>query len=211
MTDIKLSRESQLIREIEISNEYPTIHPNDLQAVSVIEPDLELGPWIAGGAALQWYQGLAAGSGDIDIFCRDADQAQQVIERIKLGGNYYVRYESKNAVTIDYINPHLGKTNMLQVINCKYFNSIQEVIDNFDISVCQVGTTGTEWVLGPNTARDIRERNLRFVGNLRSTSVKRLTKYWAYGYRPVPNTLDAIQNSEICWDFDFDGDYENAF
>ena len=196
-----------------VCGEYPTVHRDDVEAVSIIEPDLKQGPWIAGGAPLRWYQGLPVGESDIDIFCRDARQAQAVIEHIKSYGRYSVKHESENALTISYHKlSNWSDSRTLQVITRRYFSSLEEVIDNFDISVCQIGTTGTEWVMGKNAARDIRERNLRFVDPLMPDAVKRLTKYWVYGYRPVPGTVEAIsKNPDAVWKFDNMGDYDNAF
>jgi hypothetical protein len=193
--------------------EYPTIHKDDIEAVSIIEPDLKQGPWIAGGAALRWYQGQPVGESDIDVFCANAHQAQAVIERIKSYGRYHVKHESENAVTINYNKKDSWTdSRTLQVITRRYFNSIEEVIDNFDITVCQIGTTGTEWILGKDTARDVRERNLRFIAPLMPDAVKRLTKYWVYGYRPVPETIEAIQNNpDSRWAFTLNEDYNNAF
>jgi len=193
--------------------DYPTVHTDDWEAVSVIEPDLKKGPWIAGGAALRWYQGRSVKENDIDVFCRDAVQAAKVIERIKSYNRFSVKYESDNALTIDYHNADSWTDKWtIQVITRRYFGSLDEVLDNFDLTVCQIGTCGNQWVMKPDTARDIRERNLRFTDPLHSDAVKRLTKYWIYGYRPVPGTLEAIQaNPEAVWKFAADGDYENAF
>jgi hypothetical protein len=192
---------------------YPTVPHSDREAVAIIEPDLKQGPWIAGGAALRWYQGLPVGDNDIDVFCANAHQAAKVIERIKSYGRYEVRHESDNATTLKYHRKDEWHTNWtIQVITRRYFGSLQEVIDNFDITVCQIGTTGTEWSMAPQTAQDIRQRNLRFNYPLCADAVKRLTKYWVYGYRPVPGTLAAIsKNPDAVWKFDNMGDYDNAF
>jgi len=100
----------------------------------------------------------------------------------------------------------------LKVIKRRYFNSLQEVIDNFDISVCQIGTGGNEWLLGDETARDIRERNLRMYFPLQPDAAKRLSKYWTYGYRPVKGLLSAVQNNPVAKKmFQSNEDYENAF
>jgi hypothetical protein len=196
-----------------VVGEYPTIHSNDLEPVSIIEPDLENGPWIAGGSCLRWFQDQPVNDSDIDVFCRNAIQAQQVIERIKSYGRFSVKYESENAVTLThYTKDDFSTQWTIQVITRRFFNNPKEVIDNFDITVCQIGTTGTEWILGQETARDVREKNLRMIPPLHSDAPKRLTKYWTYGYRPVPGLLAAIQNNtETRWSFSQDEDYNNAF
>lgn len=193
--------------------EFPTVHNDDLESVSLIDPDLKKGPWIAGGAALRWYQGRPVGENDIDVFCANAKQAAEVIENIKSYGRYSVKFESENAVTLDYCSKDSNKRWTIQVITRRYFASLEEVISNFDITVCEVGTCGNDWVLGPFTARDIRERNLRFKLPLQPDALKRLVKYWTYGYRPVPGTIEAVKNNPIArWQFGAEAeDYNNAF
>lgn len=191
----------------------PTIVAEDAEPVCLIEPNKEKGPWIAGGAPLRWFQKLAVGENDIDVFCANARQAQDVISRIKSYGRYTVKHESENAVTLDYWRKDdYGNRWTIQVITRRYFANVQEVIDNFDITVCEIATCGNEWVLGKFTARDIREKNLRFKQPLAADAAKRLIKYWVYGYRPVPGTIEAIQNNpEGRWEFQQDEDYNNAF
>lgn len=199
-------------KEVRIE-EYPTINRKDLEPVSIIEPDLKQGPWIAGGAPLRWYQGQPVGESDIDVFCRDAIQADEVIERIKSYGRYSVKFESENAVTLEYFTKeNYSDRWTIQVIRRRFFKDIKEVINSFDITVCEVGTAGNEWQIGPFTARDIRERNLRFKMPLQPDALKRLIKYWAYGYRPVDGTIEAVQNNPIAkWQFSETEDYQNAF
>lgn len=192
--------------------EFPCIHRDDSEPVTIIMPHVKAGPWIAGGACLRWYQGQPVVDNDIDIFCSGPGQAQLVIDEIKSYGRYSVKHESNNAVTLSYHNPDCSKYWTLQVIKRRYFNSLQEVIDNFDISVCQVGTGGNEWMLGTNTAKDIRDRTLRMALPLAPDAAKRLAKYWTYGYRPVEGLLDNIRNNpNAAQEFAIDGDYENAF
>jgi len=192
---------------------YPCVNPGDHEPVSVIEPDLKRGPWIAGGAALRWYQDRSVGENDIDVFCRDHGQAQSVIERIKSYNRFCVKHESDNAFTIDYHRKDSWEKRWcIQMITRRYFPDIESVIESFDLSVCQIATTGNEWVLGDQTARDIREHRLRFVGDLQPDALKRLVKYWCYGYRPVEGTIEAIQNNEQAnWRFSEDGEYENVW
>lgn len=194
--------------------EFPTVHKDDSEPLTLIWPDIERGPWIAGGACLRWYQGLPVGDSDIDVFCANAKQAADVIENIKSYGRYSVKFESENAVTLSYHSKDdYSKNWTIQIITRRYFSSLEEIISNFDISVCEVGTAGNQWQLGPFTGRDIRERNLRFKIPLQPDAMKRLIKYWAYGYRPVEGTIEAIQNNPNAkWQFGAETeDYQNAF
>jgi hypothetical protein len=200
---------------------FSVVHPNDYLPVTIIQPNLNNGPWIAGGAALSWYQGLPINEGDIDVFCKNPQQAKKLIDYIdNLELDFFNGYKTcvsktDNAVTyhIELVNSKSSDNDYwkIQIITCKYFSSIQEVIDSFDITVCQVATCGYEWILGDKTAKDINDRNLRF-NHLTKDSPKRLVKYWCYGYIPNTDTLESVQNNEVSnWDFSADEDYNNAF
>ncbi len=191
---------------------HPCCHKDDQEPFTIIWPDLKHGPWIAGGACLRWYQGQPVGESDIDVFCSSPEQAKQIVDEVKSYGRYSTKYESENATTLSYYSKETNKEWTIQIIKRRYFNSLQEVIDNFDISVCQIGTGGQEWLLGKHTARDIREQNLRMNMPLQPDAAKRLTKYWTYGYRPIDGLLEAVQNNPVAKKvFELDGDYNNAF
>ena len=203
------------------SEEFPVVHGDDLYPVSVIEPDLAEGPWIAGGAPLRWYENRPVGSSDIDVFCRNSQQAKSVIKRIKDLTSYRAA-KTNNAQTYKLYQEeeiygkatgHVTKEWAIQIITCNYYESAQQVVDRFDITVCQIATAGTEWVLGKNTAADIRNRRLRFADQiLAPDAVKRLVKYWTYGYRPDPGMIATIiNNPDAAWSFDLAEDYDQLF
>ena len=201
----------------EYINKYPTVPESDWPALDVIQPNAKDGPWIAGGACLKWYQGQPVNMSDIDVFFRDAFQLRRAMNRIEDTKRFYIRYRSENAITYEYTTESDSVEDVrtvftIQLIQHKYFNSMEEVINRFDFSVCQVSTCGTEWVLGEHTARDIRTRSLRAVGDIKGDIAKRLTKYWIYGYRPVDGLInDIINDPNTKYKFEQDGDYHNAF
>jgi hypothetical protein len=195
--------------------DYPLVHQNDQVPVNLIAPSSQ-GPWIAGGATLQWYQSQELQMHDIDVFCAGPEQADQLCQRLAPYCN--VSFQSNNAVTYQLtscVSRALDapqKTWSIQVIKRNYFDSVQDVINSFDITVCQIGMDGHTWTLGKMTASDIRQKNLRMTLPLLPDAVKRLTKYWSYGYRPVPGLLKSIaQNPESRWTFDPSEEYNHAF
>jgi len=192
------------------SDLYPCVHPDDVEPVDLIQPDIDFGPWIAGGAALQWYQKQPVGLGDIDVFCRNEQQATELLDRLSRESDCIVRYRTENAVTIEMrcTNPKQPDWR-IQVIRARYYESVESVIDNFDITVCQIGTAGREWILGDSTALDLKHRVLRMIPPLREGAVKRLLKYWTYGYEPVEGLVEAIsQSPNTKWEFDPAEDYK---
>lgn len=193
--------------------QFPTVHREDSEPVTLIWPNIKNGPWIAGGAALRWWQGQPVGENDIDVFCANDQQVQNIVDRIKEYGRWQRKFESDNAVTLSYWSKDNDrKTWTIQIIKRRYYKNLQEVIASFDMTVCEIGTSGNEWELGAFTAKDIRERALRFKRPLQPDALKRLVKYWTYGYRPVEGTMEAVQNNPIGkWEFAIDEDYNNAF
>lgn len=202
-----------------------TVHKQDKEVVEVIKPNLQNGPWIAGGAVLKWYNNTDVGDSDIDVFCASKEQAEQVTKRIVLAFETIRQHESDNALTLGVVegNPisedvsimeqvtdfdFVEPTWKVQIINRDYFNTVQDVINAFDITVCQIATAGDEWILGDTTAKDIRERNLRMNLPLRKSSAKRLVKYWTYGYRPVEGLIESFDSNDffektVVGDYDF--------
>lgn len=204
------------------SKEFPVVHSDDLYPVSAIEPDLVEGPWIAGGAPLKWYENRPVGTSDIDVFCRNSQQATSVIKRIK-DLTSYTAAKTNNAQTYKLYQEEeqiYGKKTgtftkewTIQIITCNYYESAQQLVDRFDITVCQIATAGTEWVLGEHAAADIRNRRLRFSDQiLAPDAAKRLVKYWTYGYRPDPGMIATIiNNPDAAWTFNPAEDYDQLF
>ena len=189
----------------------PCVPGADKEPVSVIEPDIEYGPWIAGGACIKWHQSQVVAHSDIDIFCKNQKQANDVVARIKGYNRSEIICQTKNATTLRYFACGSDiKYWVLQVITVNFYERIEDIIATFDISVCQIATAGTEWVLGPTTIKDLKNNVLRFIGRPRSCSLKRLLKYWSYGYIPLEGTLERIQQSpETIWSYENDDVYEN--
>lgn len=188
------------------------VHPADRLIVSLLAPHLENGPWIAGGAALAWYNGDHVGRSDIDLFLRDEQQYQDLRMRIAALGASVVA-ESANAVTFTVNGEDGDRIYTLQLIRRRFFKTAQELLENFDISVCRVVTDGRAFLMGEGTVSDIKHKVLRMRLPLNQDAVKRTVKYWCYGYIPTEELFKELQTDEaLKWQFaGQDGEYENAF
>lgn len=187
----------------------PLVHKYDQYAFSVVPANLKKGPWIAGGAALAWFQNRPVDRSDIDIFCRDEEQRQKVIRLIQRESINTV-YRSTFADTFELIQD--DKTHTLQVIK-RDFGSVDQLINSFDVSVCKIATDGQAFHMAPGTAYDINHKILRMDLPLRQDTVKRLVKYWCYGYTPTEELLAQVYSDPILnWHFaNITGEYNNAF
>lgn len=184
-------------------------HNDDWEALNFIRPTWDRGPWIAGGAVLAWYNNETV-STDIDVYFRNQlefDRLHHKFKEDKVEGtnplvpvgfftfskpkNKDVRivHESDNAITIRYKEKWT-----IQLIRHTFYKTPHDIIDNFDISVCQLVTDGhNKIVFGDHTLPDIKSNTLRMV-KYRPGCVSRLVKYMAYGYRPIDGTLENIIN-----------------
>jgi len=180
------------------------VHEDDREIVFQLDLDWKKGPWVAGGAPLQWYQNKPIDKSDIDIYFKDERSFNKLFKKLapqefpdkkaKLDlfnfGNknvdFEIKYKSDNAVSLLYKGTH-----RVQLIKKRFYDTPEEIISDFDISVCQVVTDGYKIYFAPGTVKDINEKNLRIV-NMRPEVIKRYIKYQAYGYKPVSGTLDLI-------------------
>lgn len=179
------------------TDRFSLVHRDDVDPVKLIDPNLADGPWIAGGAPLRWFQHTAVGAADIDVYCKTAEQASALTEKLKKAALFVA--SSANADTFKYQIGAMSWT--IQVIIISYFDSIKSVIHSFDLSVCQIATTGAEWVVGEHTVPDIRSRVCRLINTATPALGSRVVKYWVYGYTPTPDTLSALRASDdIRWD-----------
>ena len=87
-----------------------------------------------------------------------------------------------------------GNSYKVQLIQRQFYETPQAIIDDFDITVCQIVTDGKQVWTGERFARDVAERRLRFH-KLSPGSAKRLVKYWVYGYQPSDAEIDMINTA----------------
>jgi hypothetical protein len=186
------------------------VHRDDKPFIEVIKPNMKNGPWIAGGAVLQWINKMPVGLSDIDVFCKDEQQAREVLKRVS-GFGYGSMHKTANAITMKDLSWNKKPyTQMVQIIHCVYFESPEQILDSFDFSMIQLVTDGTEVIHGPNTLKDIRSKSIRVTKFNGEHFLKRLTKYITYGYTPLEETLQYLGDTLVT-DFTGSTEYDAAF
>lgn len=159
---------------------YPLVHDDDQVAVTLIAPNMENGPWIAGGAPLHWELGKSVQlHHDIDVWFRDLEQFSAAVLRLREHAD--IVCETPNAHTYRFYHSDEG-SRTIQLVKANFFNSAQDVIDHFDFSVCQIVTDGKTIQYGEHTRADICAQRLRVVKS-RDDAAKRIVKYLAYGFK----------------------------
>ena len=164
--------------------------------------DINDGPWIAGGAIRKLWQGLKWDDADIDIFFKNEKQYSQFCKKINLYKIKYINYseirltslkpaplvsefKSNNASTFTIVGiPDVNYAIKVQAICKEFYNSAEELFEDFDWTVCQLVSDGTTIWAPPLTVNDLSKRNLVLSPTTkRKIKIGRLIKYSAYGYK----------------------------
>jgi len=205
---------------------YPEVKEKmHLLALDAIRPEMTNGPWIGGGAALQWYLNKSCKT-DIDVWCRTEKQEEKIIQRLTSRG-FYETWKSDNAITYRGNIPYENKTHdsssvkdisdilpdkiTIQLIKRTYPQSPKEIIDDFDFTACQLVTDGVTYIAGKNTYKDIKAKKLRLVQYFPKTFLKRYVKYVAYGFTPDPDLINDIfeqHGNNVDMEFNVEGEYD---
>jgi hypothetical protein len=196
------------------TNKLKTVHELDRPVVTFISPNMKTGPWIAGGAVLNWYKNQSIEDSDIDVFFKDQKQFDVCFGELMSKGKANMVYNSDNAITL-HVHSDNGSLKRVQLIRKEWFSTAKEIIDKFDITVCQLVTDGHSLELGEKTAQHIKDHVLEFTKeHPHSDIVKRLIKYVTYGYVPKSETVKNIIENHHNFNWKFNGtesDYDVAF
>lgn len=193
--------------------ESPLSHPLAEFLDSMDFLDLENGPWVAGGAALAIMRGkrdLSNGA-DIDIFCRDKEQEDFVVEWLKKQVTPFDALDCKTAPMDGYIDfyPRFqcssGKVVCMktQVIVFQQFGSVSQLLSDFDFTISmmvydkgRIGASEATW-------KDFDHQRLRLADNRttpqgkRYKTVWRMSKYCDMGFTPDPGLVNAVVSASI--------------
>ena len=168
------------------------VHKNDSAIVYKLINPSSTGPWIAGGSCLSWYNNRACTS-DIDVYFRNQKQYDTSLDWIVKNHQIYNRIDSANAVTLTL---QAGTLFNIQLIKKAFYQSAEDIINDFDISVCQIVWDGKKLTVGKHFVNDAARKVLRFI-NFNSNSHKRMLKYMCYGYEPAADTIEKLIHSSI--------------
>lgn len=190
---------------------YPTVNIHDEDVFHLLEIN-KFGAVVAGGAALSWFQGNEVGPRDIDLWFRESKNLEKMSNHLHDVKEARLSYDTDNAETwkIELKN----KEYQIQLIKNRLYSDVYDLFNVFDITVCQVATDGFSWWYGDNFLQDLNNKRLRIIKTT-PNSMKRLIKYWSYGFQPTDEDLEMIkQTDHVIWKFDNNAsveDYENAF
>lgn len=178
---------------------------DDVYLRQLLKPDLVNGPWIAGGAVIQWFRGQPVQGHDVDVFFKNQQQYEEwdkVFQHTTAAVFEYpsgisnntkdcsLIFSSNNARTYKYEHWHL------QLIRSRFYDSVDELLDYFDITACKIATDGRVWYTNnPKTIEHIENYVLDMDEIRPENAIKRLFKYWTYNYQPTVDLIERIQQT----------------
>lgn len=157
--------------------------------------NLKTGPCLAGGMLRKLHNSEQPGESDWDIWFASETQFQQAYKKLNELNSAYKVHESDNAVTFIIQDNTAYK---VQIIKKNFYNSAQEVIDNFDFTVTQLVSDGEQIIAGKYTYRDLATKTLRLTSPTminRPGIFARIVKYVSYGYKIDAELAELINNN----------------
>jgi hypothetical protein len=128
---------------------------------------------------------------DIDIFFNDRKEIAKFILDMRKAYNFKHSYIGKNMIKgkIFIKDDVFIKIDIVK----RLFNSVQDVIDNFDFTICCFGISKDEVVYNPNAPFDLLKKAL-VINNIPfpSGTLMRLQKYTQRGFTYCKGTARAI-------------------
>lgn len=107
--------------------------------------------------------------------------------------------ETANAITFEAHvtrrDEHGSKRYLVQLIKRRFYEDVHRLLDDFDITVCQIATNLETVHTGPDFAVDVARRRLR-LHHVTPSTAKRVIKYWVYGYQPDDAVLERVLSDE---------------
>ena len=153
----------------------------------------ENGPWLAGGAIWKAIENMPLDC-DIDFFFKDKIQYEEYVRKLNsIPYVYHIVTEKKNDYNITfgfhiYERNRYNKTIPLQYISFRFCNSLEELLNSFDFTVCQFGFDGQQLLIGDTTLEDLKNRIIRFnsVASCSNTA-HHVKKYLDKGFTVPPD------------------------
>ena len=154
------------------------------------------GPWLAGGAVRKSFLGQTIENSDWDIWLSSHTQFAHAEKKLANIGATVV-HRSQNSITFKYSGHSVyDASQTIQLVKKRYYSSPEEIINNFDFTVCQLVTDGRSMVMGEKTLHDLNRRLIRHTSTtLAKNVINRMVKYIVYGYQPTPELLDLIDKN----------------
>lgn len=172
------------------------------KALDRLPPLSNVGPWLAGGALRRTLLRQPLES-DYDFFFASEGQYNLFCEKVKAAGGWQVHKNEHNtmfrlpsvapkSVGEDEFSDYLPEIE-IQAITAQWYDSLEDVLESFDFTLCQFGYDGTRLVCGDYSLWDLgRKRLVPHKITFGTASMRRLLKYTNQGFTICAGGLSNI-------------------
>ena len=164
------------------------------------------GPWVAGGAPIAILENREDDTThDVDVFFKSATQYEEFCDACDGMNGYSMNKTNTPHGVIFYLDG--AKIN---AISRKFYTTANEVIDDIDITICQVVTDSNTMYIREQSYADLETKTLRITTADLSKIFSRILKYSSYGFtmddesrKLFIRTLKSNQNNTE-WFYNYD-------
>lgn len=181
------------------------------RVIEHIQPNLEHGPWIAGGAARSLWLKDFDSINDIDVFFANQEQYDNLRHKWTnhersypepvgtFWSDWFTKITTANATTFQNSK---DSTFDIQFIKRRFYTSAQDVISDFDFTCCQVVTDGKDFVFADYAREDIMASRLRVHQFHPESYLPRYLRYLVYGYSmPAEEALKWLEDERNTFEY----------
>lgn len=142
----------------------------------------ETGPWLVGSFVLQKYTNENWKPNDIDYIVKNKFQYDFVFKYFKKICNFH-------EVTPQKTDSFFVDNNIIQILPAKY-HDIRLRLDKHDISVCQIGHNGNEYIMSKKCKQHIANKQFTIdpvygISTSKYQTEQRIKKYTERGYKKI--------------------------
>jgi len=169
---------------------------------------IDEGPWIAGGLLRRLLTKQPLDKGDIDFFCHNSVQFDELKKNIEKMGHELIE-ENAHAITYKFTHSKeptfligneaetfYDKEYKIQLINIGFYDCVENLLDTFDFTLCQFalskeGPTDFRLHTGDYTLWDVgRKRMVINEITFGLSTLRRMFKYQNQGYEICSGCLN---------------------
>lgn len=164
------------------------------------------GPWIAGGAGRRLYENDKLQFSDIDVFFPNEEMMQWATNLFEGRRNdksiwspfkIIERRDGPMSVTFIIQSADDQRRYPIQFVKKKFFASMEELLDDFDFTLCMWGTDGVNLYYDHRAPIDLASRTLVLHQFPKRPKPNRLAKYVTQGFTPAPGVLSHMLGTHI--------------
>lgn len=179
--------------------------------------------YIAGGSVRKAYKGELLGKSDIDVFFRSQNDFKKVTDILNLiregtlhpncrhysfsASDANSPFSSAEIEAADASLAHAKGYVQVQLIHSAFFDTVEDLMDNFDFTVCQMAYSRGKYFITEKALADDEDKVLRFAKDdydQNRFKHQRLIKYGKNGYVPNMELYERVflsPDALYCGDF----------